>query len=302
VLYFSGAGDLVAKNGASDLRPRSGDGGEVFSVARLRVRLRFNPGRVGSPMDKLGEYASQTEKFLRSFCADLGVQARKGEWLARDFSNDSVAFDGELAHSVPDAVAMRGFEALVAISGDNPLGACDKGLVGYTTMAEFAKIGRIMDPDEHFCVGLYADGAKQPSEWRQVSYQRTAEIRQLLDAPLVSHGSVQGTIHSWHTGTRPMFFQLRELSTGILVHCDHDDGLYERVHEATRSPKTVIHAHGRIRWDRGTNAIMDVETSALDIAEPLSDSEFERLLGSAPNFTGTMSTADYIEWLRGDAE
>jgi hypothetical protein len=64
--------------------------------------------------------------------------------------------------------------------------------------------------------------------------------------------------------------------------CDHDDRLYERVHEATRFPNTVIHTHGRIRWERGTNAIMDVETSALDIAEPLSDAEFWASFGECP--------------------
>jgi hypothetical protein len=203
-------------------------------MARLRVRLRFNPGRVGSPMDKLGEFASQTEKFLRSLANDLGLQVAKGEWLAHNFSNDSVAFDGELATSVPDVIAARGREALDAITGDSPLDACNKGLVDYTTMAEFAKIGQIMDPDENFCAGLYADGEIQPSNWRQINYRQTSSIRQLLDAPLISHGSVQGTIHAWHTGARPMFFQLRALSTGNLVHCEHGANLYDRVHEATR--------------------------------------------------------------------
>jgi len=271
-------------------------------MARLRVRLRFNPGRVGLPMDKLGDFAAQSEKFLRSLAGDLGLHAEKGEWLALNFSNDSVAFDGEQAGIVPDAIVLKGAEALEAISGDNPLDACNKGFVGYATMAEFAKIGRAMDPDEHFLVGIYANGDAEPSHWREVSYKKIAEIRLLLDAPVITHGSVQGTIHEWHTGARPMFFKLRELSTGELVRCEHDQALYGRVHEATGTPNTVIHAYGQITWDRTTNAIINVEANAIDLAEPISEIEFERLLGSAPHFTGTMSTADYIDWLRGDAD
>jgi hypothetical protein len=271
-------------------------------MARLRVRLRFNPGRVGLPMDKLAEFAGQTEKFLRSLAADLGIPAAKGDWLAHSFSNDSVAFDGEEAASVPDAIAARGREALEAISGDNPLDACNKGLVGYTTMAEFAKIARAMDPDEYFMIGLYADGEAEPSHWRQVDYKKSADIRLLLSAPIVSHGSVQGTIHAWHAGARPMFFQVRELATGNLIHCEHEPILYDRVHAATETPNTVIHAYGRIHWDRTTNAIVNFEADAIDLAKPLSEAEFERLFGSSPNFTGTMSTADYIDWLRGDVE
>ena len=82
-------------------------------MARLRIRLVFNPGRIGAPMDKLGEFSSQTERFLRSLSFDLGIEARKGEWIAENFTNDSVSFDAEFAAPVPDEVAIRGREALL---------------------------------------------------------------------------------------------------------------------------------------------------------------------------------------------
>src|ERR1700737_2515547 len=97
---------------------------EAFSMARLRIRLVFNPGRVGAPMDKLGEFSSQTERFLRAFSLDLGIAAKKGEWIAENFTNDSVSFDAEFAAPVPDEVASRGREALETITGSRPLDAC----------------------------------------------------------------------------------------------------------------------------------------------------------------------------------
>jgi hypothetical protein len=44
-------------------------------------------------MDKLGEFSSQTERFLGSLAIYLGLPIRKGEWLASKFSNESVAFE-----------------------------------------------------------------------------------------------------------------------------------------------------------------------------------------------------------------
>lgn len=161
-------------------------------MARLRVRLRFNPGRIGTPMDKLGEFSSQTERFLRSLAIDLDLPARKGEWLAARFSNESVAFDGEYPAPVPDAVHAQAFEALSLITGDQPLTAVERGVMSYGTAAAFSRIGEIMDKDERFYVGLYRNGTEEPDEWREITYRRAAEMRQLLDTPITSYGSVQG--------------------------------------------------------------------------------------------------------------
>jgi hypothetical protein len=271
-------------------------------MARLRIRLVFNPGRVGSPMDKLGEFSSQTERFLRALSLDLGIETKKGEWLARNFGNGSVEFDGELQTAVSDAVAERGREALAMVSGEHPIDACNKGLVEFSTIAEFSKIGRVLDPDEKFFLGIYQDGEPQPSDWHEVDYRKTAEIRNMLGAPLTSYGSVQGTVHAWHTGAKPGFFQVRDLASGDLVRCVYKGDLYGRVHQATRVPNTVVHVYGDIHWDRATNAVIEIEARGLDLEEPLSETQFQRLFGSMPDFTGAMSTADYIDWLRGDAD
>ena len=119
-------------------------------MGRLRVRFVFNPGRVGSPMDKLGEFSSQTEKFLRSLSIDLGIDAKKGQWHALHFSDGSFEFDAELFVPISDAEAARGREALSMITGEHPLDACNKGIVGYSTVAEFARIGLPLDFDEKF--------------------------------------------------------------------------------------------------------------------------------------------------------
>lgn len=269
-------------------------------MARLRVRFRFNPGRVGSPMDKLGEFASQTEKFLRSMAFDLGVKAKKGEWLAQNFTNESVAFDAEFADEVVDTVQSRALSVFETITGKEPLEASNRGLVSLDTMAEFSRIGRIMDPDEKFLIGLYRTQLDEPSDWREVTFRQIAEIRLLLDAPIPAYGSVQGIVYSWHSGAMPPFFQLRELAAGGLVRCVYNAELHASIHLATRAPNTVVHVYGDMRWDRVSNSIIDVAVNDLEVAEPLTETEFDQIFGSIPEFTGDESTADYVETMRGN--
>lgn len=269
-------------------------------MARLRIRLRFNPGREGSPMDKLGEFSSQTEKFLRSLANDLGIVAKKGQWLAKNFTNESVAFDGEFADSVPDEIALKGLHAMELISGEEPLEACNRGVIGYGTITEFSRINKILDPDEKFYIGLYRDGEDKPAEnnWREISYSRIAEIRQLLDAPFVTSGSIQAIIHAWASGANPPFLHLRDLASGGLVRCNYDEKLYPKIHTAHKQAHTTIHVYGDITWDRSNNSITEINAKDIEISETLTEAEFLNLFGSMPKFTGELSTADYIDWLK----
>ena len=270
-------------------------------MANLRIRLRFNPGRVGSPMGKLGEFSTQMERFLRSLSADLGIDAQRGKWLAKNFTNESVAFDGEYADFVDDAISQKALAALEGLSGPSPLGAFNSGYVGYSTLAEFAKVGKLLDPDEVYYIGLYRNGDAQP-DWKSVSHTQTAQLRKLLETPVTTIGSVQGIMYSWHPGATQPFFQVRELITKELVRCEYEDRYYDQVHQAMESQNVTVHVYGRIQWDSVTNAIIKVLIDDIEATEPLSASEFNQFFGAAPEYTGEFSTAEYIEWLRGDGD
>jgi hypothetical protein len=271
-------------------------------MASLRVRLRFNPGRDGSPMDKLGDYASQSEKFLRALAADFGVSPTAGKWLARNFTNESVAFDGQFSESVPEDVAIRARVALERLGSEQPIDAYHEGLVGYSTLEEFAKIGKSLDADEVFCLGIYDSPDGGPIEWRSVSHRTTSELRQLLEAPISSVGSAQGIVHAWHPGATPPFFQLRELSTSALLRCNYGESLYKKVHAATKRPNTVCHVYGIMAWGRAEGKAEQITVDDIEIAEPLSDLEFHQIFGMAPKFTGDLTTDQYVDWMRDGEE
>lgn len=271
-------------------------------MARLKLRIRFNPGRTGAPMDRLGEFATQTEKFLRSLAADLGVVSKKGHWLATNFGNESVGFDSEFADALQEAEAIKGVEALELILGEHTLSAIERGIVSYGTIAEFSRIGKSLSPDDHFMIGVYPSAEADGPDWKKVTYRKTAELRQILDMPYRTTGSVQGLFHSWHQGAEEPFFNVRELSTGNLIHCEYAPDLYSKIHTATELKDTVVLVSGDIRWDRATNLIVTLSTTDIEAVKPLLPHEFETLSGSAPQFTGAMTTDEYISWIRGDED
>ena len=271
-------------------------------MAKLRFRLRFNPGRDGTPLDKLGEFAIQTEKFLRSFAADLGVSIDKGEWIANDFKNESVSYNAEYARPVNQSITEAGLIAIDALTGPDPIGACSRGAFGYTTLAEFSRIGKTMDPDEKFFIGLYVNDASNEPLWHEVPFRKTAEIRQFLEVPFVTYGSVQGILHSWFPGPVPPFIQIREINSAELVKCICTAAQYKLIHESTGEPRTLLNVYGDIEWDRGDNSIVQIDVSNIEPARQLTADEFDSIFGSMPNITADLSTSEYIARLRGDNE
>lgn len=268
-------------------------------MSHLKLRLRFNPGREGTPLDKLGDFATQAEKFLRAFAADLGVSVRKGEWLAKEFRNESTSWDTLYVHPVEDEITRAGVKALDALTGPDPYGACGAGTFSYTTLLEFSKIGKGMDPDEVYYIGMYEDDSAEQPLWREVSYRKVAEIRKFLETPHVIYGAVQGLLHAWFPGASPPFMQLRPLDGGDLIRCICTAQQYQKVHEATKVANTVLMVYGDVAWDRGTQTIQQVEVMDIEATHPLALEQFDQLFGSMPNATGDLSSGQYIDQLRG---
>ena len=128
--------------------------------------------------------------------------------------------------------------------------------------------------------------------------RRTSELTQILEAPFVSEGSVQGIIYSWHSGAPVPFFQLRELVSGHLLRCEYPHALYKKIHEIIATPNMVVHVYGQIRWDRAKGSIQVIAADDLEASEQLSEFDFHRFFGSSPDYTGNLSTDEYISWAR----
>jgi hypothetical protein len=268
-------------------------------VAKLRVRLEINRGRTGAPLSKLARIAEQTEKFLRALAADSGVPTKPNEWLAVNFKNGSVSFDSEFQGEIAVAAAeiyARNLEFVADFDADVE-GA--NGSVSDSTLAEYARLGTLIDPDEVIGLGIYRPASRKP-RWRQISYSKTAEIRQRIETPLPGYGAVQGILHAWFKEVRDPHFQLRELSTNNLVACFYTADHYDDVARAVRERTTILHVSGSMMFDRVRRVATELRADRIDRAEMLDPKEFEALFGSDPAFTGTASTAEFMDEMRQD--
>lgn len=252
-------------------------------MARLKIRFSINKGRHGAPLAKLGRISEQAEKFLRSLASDAGIDVKPGEWLAVNFKNGSVEYDAEFQGSMQNGAAQifaRGAELLADYDPEN------EGLnaaVSEITALEYAKIGALIDPDETIGMGIYPALGGAP-KWRQITYGKTAAIRKQIEAPIPSHGSVQGIIHTLHKEAKEPFFQLRELATEALVKVFYLNALYSEVADALRERNTMIIASGNMLYDRASRTISEMRMERIAKMSTLSTAEFEKFFGSAPDF------------------
>jgi hypothetical protein len=268
-------------------------------MARIKVRFELNKGRIGAPLGKLGDISRQAEKFLRSLANDVKIGVKAEEWLAVNFRNGSVSYDAEFQGEITPAEVDAFNLNLEFLADYDPGSEGANGLVSQTTALEFAKLGTLIDPDEVIGLGIYSRERSKPI-WRRISYSRTAEIRARLEAPIPAYGSVQGIIHSLQKEVSRPYFSLRELSTSALVRCSYPMRLYGKVIEALRERTTVLHVAGDTTYDRATRSIVELRVDRIEKARMLSGEEFEQLFGSAPDFTGDLSTDEYIDAIRED--
>jgi hypothetical protein len=231
--------------------------------------------------------------------ADLSVDSAKGDWLAINFANSSVSFDAAFEVAASAKVVHAYTAALRAITDFDPLEGVGHPDVSMRTLEQFCRLGEIMAAHEQLGIGLY-DGnpAGVPEEWKYLTRGRAAEIRQELDRPIAVYGSVQGVIHSWFKEADPPYFHLREAAVQTLVKCFYPESLYATLVAAFQERSTIVHAAGEGQFVSGGRVLIELKVDRLEAVRPLSESEFESLFGIAPDFTGEMSTAEYVEGIR----
>lgn len=252
-------------------------------MARLKVRFVINQGRHGAPMAKLGRIAEQTEKFLRMFAADLGLEVKPGEWLAADFKNGSVDYQAEFPKDVSPAVAQFFSTGLAVLADFDPDTEGLNGRVSESAALEYAKIGTLLDPDEIIRMGIIAPDSRTP-RWRDITYGSLSSIRRELEQPVVAHGSIQGIIHAWFKEAKEPHFQLRELATEALIKVFYADDLYERVAKAVQARNTTLMVDGKIEYDKVSRQAIEMRAERVNTLPMMSAVEFEEVFGCAPNF------------------
>lgn len=238
-------------------------------------------------MAKLGKIAEQTEKFLRLYAADLGLDVKAGDWLAADFKNSSVEFQAEFPKEVPVAVAQFFANGLEVLADFDPENEGLNGRVSEGAALEYSRIGALLDPDEIIRMGIIPPDLRAP-RWRDITYSAFSSIRRELEQPVTAHGSIQGIIHAWFKEAKDPHFQLRELATDDLIKVFYSDALYDRVAKAVQERNTALIVEGRIRYDKVTKHALELKAERVNAMQMMSPQEFEEVFGCAPSFVPSL--------------
>lgn len=261
-------------------------------MSRLRVRLVLNEGGEGAPLGQIVDIGREVERFLRYLAEDAGLEVERREWVARDFENASVRFDVEAPKPFDDAEIAafnRKFEYVAAFDiGEGKL----DGTVRHETLLQFTKAASALAPHEKVSFGLYRGDGEKPYEYRHLSKLRAVELQQKLNEKMNFKTTIQGIIHN--LGVEENYFNLRQRRSGKLIRCDYPAPLYDEIHAAASKPNNLVYVRGMVSQRRVDRQIEGMKVAQIKAAR-LSPDVFNVLFGSAPDYTGGLSSTEFID-------
>lgn len=250
------------------------------------------------PLGKLAAVMEQTVKFLEQFSADLQVGKTAGQWLAERFENNSVDFDCRLAVPLSPDLQSRSQSGLRMILSGQYSDEETALMISTETRWQFARITSALDPDEQIHLGLYAPERDEVAEWYPLDARVLQELEDAAAGRMRIFGEVQGTVHSFVKGGRRPHLSIRELSTGDLVKCYFQPEQYQAAVDVLADPDAVVFVEGETTQDPVTGDVTAVDVADFRLAPDFSHEQLAAWMGSMPDYTGDLTTGEYIALIR----
>lgn len=266
----------------------------------LKIRVQLNKGRKGIPIHKLSTLTEEIQRFFQRVGADLGIQTPKEGWLAVRFANGSVSFDAEYQGRVSEDRIRAYNDELARLPRLVRPGATTR--LSQSTILQFTRIADPIDEDEQVSFGLYRNGTQKAVEWQSFSKSLFREIADNASTTSEYRGSVQGIIHSWFKEVSPAYFYVRDSISGRMIKCIYHRDQYHEVTRLVQKKNAIVSVIGMVRANLVDRRIEEVRADKFAIAEELSDEDFEKFFGMAPDLTGELTTEEYVASIRDYAE
>jgi len=261
-------------------------------MSELKIKLELNKGRVGVPLEQLARVARESRRFFEMFARD--VDLGEGEWIAQRFTNGSLGYDNTFRGETTDralAVANRAFRHLMKPERTPE----DLGFgIQPETFFQFGKIAASLPPNEVLFIGVY-DGEPEP-EMQALSRERFLEIEQQIVQRTTHYGGLQGAIIALFKGSNTIW--VHDRSRQAKVVCEFTDNDYGQIWELLKSQDAIVSVEGWITKRPGKDDHLKIQT--IGPAAEYQTGDLEKFFGLDPQFTGDMSTDDYLDDLRGD--
>lgn len=278
-------------------------------MSNLRIQIEIHKGIRGVPLHKLSQIVGDIQRFLSMLSEDIGLAVKAESWIGLDFTNGSLAFVAEKVEAVAPEEILSFNAAFVSIVDKQPIAP-----VRRATIAQYAKIADPIEPEEAVSFDLFEpeeEHVYEPEEGIEYVHHEVPPVRRLqltrsealaiqteVQAKVRAYGALQGRIHSLFLGSRPAYFNLRELSTGSLVKCVYKPKVYPEIASALQRRNAVLHVYGYTTTDIVERKLEEMEVARVVLAPTLTDEQFDQLFGAKPGFTGKLTTQEFINYAR----
>lgn len=263
-------------------------------MAQFRIKLELNKGRHGIPLQRLANIAKETEKFLEMFSED--VKLEKNGWIAENFENGSLMYDvNYVGESVPHnlVIAQKAFEQITNVSTTSD--ELDFG-VRKETFWQFAQIANHIEADDYIGIGLYKDN--NLIEIKELSKERALEIERQITQRFVEFGGIQGEITALIKGSNHLW--INDFATSNRIVCTFKGDMYNQIWQLLKTQDTVVNVEGWITRDNGKIVSFIIEK--ISPAVIYQEGDLNKFFGCDPEFTGELSTEEYLTKLRNKEE
>ena len=269
-------------------------------MSSLRVKIEINKGGVGVSLHKLAQVSVEYEKFLKSFSRDQHLDLKQGDWIARDFENNSVEFIAEYIGEVAPDVVRESKAALGYIMNEENDFRDLSTKISRATILHYARIARDIDPDEVVEFSVLDNGDRPPVY--KLSKQRAIDIEQRFkEDDLVWYStSIQGKIHSLYKEVEQPHFYIRELSSGDLIKCFYKNEGYDLIANALQNRNAIVYAAGWVTASRATRKPVYMKIEKLQPAEGYQEGDLEKFFGCAPNIMHDDDIDDLLDVMPAD--
>ncbi len=268
-------------------------------MTRIRLKIELNPGGDGVRLDKLAKISTEVEKFIRLLATDAGAEPHLGDFVAKDFYDGSFGSVIEYAGNV-DPRAVDKFNGGLRFFADfkDPHQYIN-GEFSPATVRQFIELGTVIDADEVVKFGIIdGDAPISAAEWKSVTKITTLNVDSAYNQEYRYEGALQGRLGTWYKDSS--YFNLRELTSSSLVKCYYSAEMYDQIYRLYEDKDAIVNLSGRVVMDRATGSVNEVRVHWVKTYAPLSNSEFEKFFGLAPDLTGDLSTTEYIDKMRDD--
>ena len=254
-------------------------------------------------MSRLSEFSSEAQKLLRMVANDVGITATGGTWVAQDFYNQGLGFDAayQLAEvNDPEVVGYMG--ALDAMSSVDRGSNWTVSGIKPTTLVQYARVTNLASEGENVRLGIYKEDASLDVEWKVLQKDRAVAIIEHYQEWIEYRGMIQGIIHSLFKEASPPYFVIRDMASKELIRCVFSPSTYPGVHEALKRKNGVVLVSGWTKARRIDRCVDEIKVERLQATEPLNVDKLKAFFGSAPGWTGDLTSDDLIEQVRNDRE